>query len=216
MFLETMEARRLMSVTAVNATILTDRLQTRVDLLKFKVDAISCALVMHADGKALKADGVGTDETLAPLFATLKVDVKAMRTQLAADRLNQRLAVLKDQVAIVKDLLKIRADLGNPTAVTADRAQLLADRIQLQTDEIAGLNARLATRQAAHDKIFADVQAISDAVASDAGASEQLKTDVQKFVTDGTNCLNVLETDLQTLVADRTKLASDLTALQSS
>lgn len=113
------------------------------------------------------------------------------------------------------DLSKLLADKGNKTAVAADRTQLRADRIKLQQDMIAGLNVRLTTRENAYAGIFADAQAIATAVQNDPGTSPQLITDVQKWASDKTTKLNTMKADIQKLIADRQKLVTDLTALQS-
>lgn len=216
MFFEALESRTLLSISPVSLQVAADRLQVHADLVSFKADMLHDTATLLGDVKALKLDGVKADPTLGPLFATLKTDVKAMRSQLAADRLAQAKAVVKDQAAILKDMRQARMDRGNPTAVTADRAQLLADRIQLQTDEIAGLTARINTRQSAFDTISADLQAIATAASGDSGYSAKLTADINKFVTDRTNSLNTMTADLNKIKADRTQLQTDLAAMQNS
>jgi hypothetical protein len=215
MFFEPLESRALLSASAVNATILADRLQIQNDLIQFKSDCIEYTNTLIADCAALQADDLKQDATLAPLFKTLHTDVANMQTQLKADNLAECSAVLKDQSVIVNEEEQILTDKGNPTKLKADKAALLTDRIQLQTDEITGLNTRLATRQADYTKLFADLSAITTAIGSDSGASAKLKADVTKFTDDRTDALNTIEGDIQKLITDRTKLVTDLTALQN-
>jgi hypothetical protein len=146
----------------------------------------------------------------------LHTDVTQMWTQLRIDRLTEAGNVLQDESVIVRELAKLLTDRGNHQAVLADKAQLLTDRIQLQNDEIAGLTARLTTRENAYNKIFADLGAITTAVSADTNASANLLAAVEKFAADRTTCLNTMSADLQKLIADRTQLAADLTAMQST
>ncbi len=99
--------------------------------------------------------------------------------------------------------------------ISMTNIQLRDDHIKMQQDEIAGLNARLTTRQDEYTKIMADLNAIGTAAQSDPNASDQMKTDIQTFVTDGTNALNTMATDIQKLITDRTQLVNDLTAIQA-
>jgi hypothetical protein len=216
MFTETLESRTLMSASPINTQVAIDRLQVRADLLKFRSDACSDTAVIMTDVTALKADGLKNDTTLVPLFKQLHTDLVQMWTQLRLDRLTEAGNVLKDQSVIVTELIQLLKDKGNPTAITADKAVLLTDRIQLQNDEIAGLNSRLATRQNAYNKIFADLDQITTGVADDTSASPALTAVVQKFAVDRTNCLNTMSADLSKLIADRTQLVADLTAMQNS
>ena len=216
MFTETLESRTLMSASPINTQIAADRLQVRADLLRFKADALSDTAVIMTDVAALKVDGLKNDATLVPLFKQLHTDLVQMWTQLRIDRLTEAGNVLKDQSVIVTELVHLLKDRGNPTAVTADKAVLLTDRIQLQNDEITGLNTRLTTRQNAYNKIFADLDQITTGVADDNNASPALVAEAQKFAVDRTNCLNTMSADLTKLIADRTQLVTDLTAMQRS
>jgi hypothetical protein len=215
MLFETLESRTLMSVSPISTKVAIDRLEVRIDLLKFRIDTIFYTTKLLADSKRMQADGLKSDTTLTPLFATLHSDVQNMWAQLRVDRLTQASNVLADQSVIDKELVQIIADKGNSTALQADHAQLLTDRIQLQNDEIAGLNTRLATRQADYTTIFSDVSAIATAVAGDPNSSPALTTAVEHFTTDRTNTLNAMTTDISTVIAARTTLVADLTALQS-
>ncbi len=85
----------------------------------------------------------------------------------------------------------------------------------MQNDEVAGLTARVSTRETAYNKIFADLTAIGTAVQTDSTATDQMKADVQTFVTDATNGLNTMDSDLHRLINDRKQLVADLTAIQS-
>jgi hypothetical protein len=215
MFFESLESRTFLSASAVDSQVVADRLQIHADLLKFRADVAECQVTLYKDCQTLKKDDVAQDSTLAPLFTTLHTDVRHMRQQLAADLMTEGAAVLKDQRTILRELWQIFRDRKNSTALTADHAQLLADRIQLQDDELAGLNARLQTRENDFTTISNDLNAIVAAVQSDPDATAQVQADVQKFVTDRTNCLNTISADLQMLITDRTQLTTDLTALES-
>jgi hypothetical protein len=216
MFFESFESRTLMSAdpnSAVNATIVADRAQIHADLLKFRSDALSAGATISTDLATLQADGVFNDSTLVPLFQTLKKDVKVMRFMLKGDRLEEANNVLKDELKICTDRHEYKHDHGD--AHKNDKHQLRDDHIKMQQDEIAGLNARLTTRQDEYTKIMADLNAIGTAAQNDPNASDQMKGDIQTFVTDGTNALNTMATDIQKLITDRTQLVNDLTAIQS-
>jgi hypothetical protein len=215
---EVLETRMFLSATpsAVNPAVQADQAQIHADLLQFKSDILAASNTLHADIAAIKADDPKAATTLKPLMQKLNADLTSMRSMLQADRLDQSAKALADQQVIVADLKKVLADKGNKTAVAADRKQLRTDRIKLQQDMLAGLNARLTTRQSAYTTIFADCQAIVDAIQKDAGASQQLVTDVQKWTADKTASLTTMTTDISKLIADRTQLVADLTALQSA
>jgi len=125
MFIEPMESRTLMSVSAISAQVAADRAQVHADLLKFQSDLVANTGTIQADCAALQADDVKHDTTLAPLFKTLHADVKAMRSALAADRLAESSAVLKDESVIVTALQQYASDAGNSTARKADRKALI-------------------------------------------------------------------------------------------
>lgn len=215
MFMETLESRQLMSASVLSSQILADHLQIKADLLQFKSDIVAGELTMLNDCKALKADDVGQDTILAPLFKTLRTDVKAMQAQLLIERLGQKANVLADESKIATDQIQFIEDKGNKTARAADRATLLADHIQLQDDDIAGLDARIATRMSYETTLTNDLTAIFTAVQSDSGASAQVIADVTQFTTDRANLLTTLTADLNKLAADRTQLVTDLTAIQN-
>ena len=220
LFTEALESRVLMSgnslSASVNVTIELDRLQIRQDLLKFKSDSISCYTTLQADVLNLRGDHLKDAKTVTPLIAKFRADIKAMRTQLRVDRLTERQNVLADESVIVGELKQIVLDKGNATAEAADHATLMADRIKLQNDAIAGLDARLSTRQGALVTLTADMQNILTAAQSDPNASPKLVNDLTKLSVDRSACLNSMSADLQTLITDRTKLVVDLTALQSA
>jgi hypothetical protein len=204
-----------MSVSPVfNATVRLDRLQVRADLVKFRFDALSANITLMSDRIALRGDNLAAAMTIAPLITKLHSDLKQMRTQLLADRLAERSNALRDESVIVADLRQILLDRNNPTALATDRAKLKNDRITLQNDLIAGLDARIATRQSFHDTLFADGQAISAAAQTDPNASDKLKSDIAKWLSDGAAKLNTMEADLTKIAADRAQLVSDLTAMQ--
>ena len=218
-FVETLETRRLLSASLAssvfNSTVKLDRLQIQADLVKFRSDAVSADVTLLSDRIALRGDDVAAATTVVPLIAKLHADVKTMRIQLLSDRLAEASNALRDESVIVGDLRQILIDRGNATALAADHTKLTNDRITLQNDLIAGLNSRIATRQSFYNTLFADGQAIGAAVQTDPNASAKLKTDVAKWLADGGAKLNTMLTDLNKLVADRTKLVNDLTASQA-
>ena len=216
--MEALESRTLFSAapSPLSTAVLADRLQIRADLLQFKSDVVSCWATMLHDVNAVKADHPAAATTVLPLIKQFRIDLAHKRSTLLSDRLAERSNVLADESLIVRELRQILLDHGNPTAVAADRQVLLTDRIKLQNDEIAGLDQRIADRQAAYTTIFNDVQAIITAVNSDPNASAQLKADVTKWGNDRTTCMTTLTADLQRVAADRQQLVTDLTALQSA
>jgi hypothetical protein len=216
MFLESLESRSMMSASPISTQLQIDRLDVRAALLKFRYDVVTTSATLIADCSALQAADLKQDTTLAPLFTALHKDVKAMRHTLDLDKLTESAAVLNDESVIDTELVKYAQDSGNEAARTADRIQLRKDHIQLQTDEIAGLNARLTTRETEQTALTNDLNAITTALGSDTNASAVLKTAVSTFVTDRTSSLVLFETDLKAVVAARTQLAADLTASLSS
>jgi hypothetical protein len=214
MFVERLEKRALMSVSPVSAQVTIDRLQTRAGFLQFRSDLAAGSAKLLADVQALKADGLASNPTFAPLFVKLHNDVKSMAVQLKADRLAEGANVLHDESVIVLELVQFIKDRGNPTARAADHQQLLADRVQLQDDEIAGLTSRIDTREADFSTISTDIQNI--VTAADAlSPSAPLQAAITKFATDRTTVLNTITSDLQKLVTDRTNLADALAALET-
>ena len=210
--IEALESRTLLSASPVNATAKLDRLQIRVDLLKFRADAFAGSAAILSDRLSMKADNVAAATTVTPLLTQLKNDAKAMRTALKIDRLTEAAQVLTDQATIATDLKQILLDKGNATALAADQTKLHTDRLQLQNDLLAGLDARIATRQTYRDTLFNDTQTILAAANTDPNASDKLKADVQTFVTDVDGKLDKLAADLTKLSADRAKLVADLSA----
>jgi len=217
-FIQSFESRLLMSATTAvfSPAVKVDQLQIQADLAKFKADCLQNTATMVGDITAIKADDPGQLKTLTPLVKTFRTDLRTMNLDLAADRASQASAELADESIIYADLAKIIRDRGNATAEATDHSNLLAERIKLQNDAIAGLNTRIATRENAYTTILADGQAIVTAVDSDTNASAKLQAAVQKWFSDKTVCLDTMTTDLSKLVADRTQLVSDLTAMESS
>jgi hypothetical protein len=216
MFFESLESRALMSASPFTTQVETDRLDVRAALLKFRYDAVTSSATLVADCAALQASDLKQDATLAPLFTALHKEVKAMRHTLDIDVLNESSAVLKDESVVVAELAQYATDEGNETARTADREQLRKDRAQLQEDEIAGLNARLSTREAEQTTLTSDLDAITTTLGSDTGASTALKTAVTNFVTDRTASLALFQTDLSAIITARTQLVTDLNASVTS
>jgi hypothetical protein len=216
MLTETLESRLLMSAStnaALSAAVQTDRLQVQVDLLKFRADCLYSSSTMLSDILKIKADAGGKIPAVAPAVAKMHCDLNAMHQALFADRLTEAENVYADESVIAGARLKCLEDKGT-SAETADRAALLADRIKLQNDMIAGLNARLATRQADYTQIFADGQTVIAAVQSDTNAA--VVADVTKYVNDKATWMTTLSGDLQNLINDRTQLVADLTAEQTA
>jgi hypothetical protein len=220
LFTEALESRTLFSVSpateALSHAVTLDRAQIQQDLLKFRSDALANFTALQADVNTIKGEHPKNADTVFPLVSKFRTDIGAMWSQLEADRLAERQNVLSDESVIMGDLRKMGLDKGNAAAETADHGKLLTDRIKMQTDMIAGLNSRLTTRSTDYSTLFNDVQAIQAAVSSDPHASPELVSSVQKWSTDRTTCLNTMSGDLQTLVADRTKLVTDLTAMQTA
>jgi hypothetical protein len=215
--LEGLESRVLLSSTPVfNATVAADRLAVRADLLKFRSDVFACAATLLGDRTAILKNIAKGDTSLVTPFQTLRADLRAMHTALREDRLKEAADALADESTIKLDLRQILLDKGNPTAEAADHDKLHSDRIQLQNDLIAGLDARIATRQSYLTTISDDVDAIVTAANNDPNASDALKAAVATFAADRTNCLTTLNADLQTIDAARAQLVADLTAAQSS
>jgi hypothetical protein len=212
MFFEPLENRTLFSVVPHDPQVVADRLHVDAALLKFQADAISCTATLLIDAAAIKAHYTPSELALEPLVKTLGTDVQAMWNQLYADNLSESKAVIKDDSNIVAELEKIVKDHGNVAALKTDHATLLADRVQLEKDEIAGLDARIATRTADYTKIFADITNITTAAGKDKNLTSTQKAEINKFASDGTICLNKMLADLKTIAADRTKLMNDLIA----
>ena len=130
---EVLEARTFLSANpanlSLNAAVRSDQIQIRADLLKFKSDALSKFATLLKDVAAIRTDDLKSATTVTPLVAKFRADIKAMWTQLKADRLTERQNVLADESVIVGDLKKILLDRGNTTAEKADHAQLRTDRI---------------------------------------------------------------------------------------
>ena len=212
MMFENLESRVLMSaVSTVTAQVAEDRLQVKIDLAKFAQDAIEGGQTLIADCKALQADGVQSDPTLAPLLSQLHVDVKAMQTQLKADNLAESEAVSNDMSIICAQKEKILSDTTHAEKL-ADKAVLVQDQINLQNDMITGLNSRLTTREQDYTTISDDISNLATALQSDTSASPQLVTDMTKFLNDRTTLLGTMEADINTVITDRTALVSALEA----
>ena len=204
---EALESRRLLSASGstgvFDSAVTLDREHIQAELLKFKSDCVTATATMLADVAAIKTDDPGQASTVAPLVLHLRSDVRAMNLALAADRLAESKAALADESVIAGDLLQMVHDRGNKSAETTDRAKLKTDRIQLQNDLIAGLNSRIATREADYTTIGNDEQAITSAVESDPHASTKLQADVAKWASDKTTNMNTLLADLQKIASER-------------
>jgi hypothetical protein len=219
--IEGLESRVFLSATPAapmlfNPRVRADRLAVRAALLKFRSDIFACDAKLLRDTTALKRNIAKGDTSLDASLAQLHTDVQAMRTALRVDRLTEAANALADESAIKLDIRQIIKDRGNVTALPADRAKLMADRIKLQNDLIAGLDSRVATRQAAQTTLSNDVSAIVTAANADPNASAALKTAAQTFSTDKTTCNTTLAADLAGIAAARTQLVADLTAAQSA
>jgi hypothetical protein len=209
---ESLESRTFLSASPVSTQVAIDRLQVRADLLQFRSDAAGGTAKILTDLQKLKADGLRKDPTLAPLFIKFRSDVKSMHQQLFMDRLNESAAVLHDDSVIVKELIQIIKDKGNATALGADHQTLVADRVQLQSDEVAGLNARITTRQNDYNQLSTDLDNIVAAADADTSLTSSDLADVNTFSADRTTLLTTLMSDLQTIEQARTSLSSALAA----
>ena len=219
--MEEMESRVLLSVAVskpvlFNAAVKADRLEVRADLAQFRADCFSFDAKLLTDTTNIKKDDPAQATTVGPLLQTMKNDIHTMRTTLKEDRLTEGANALADESVIDQELVQLIKDKGNAQAVAADKAALLTDRIQLQTDLVAGLNSRIATRQAAYSTLIADGDAVVAAAETDPNASVKLTADLTKWTTDRSDGMTTLLTDLQSLVNARTQLVEDLTAMQGT
>jgi hypothetical protein len=213
--IESLESRRLLSASLgglFNPTVAADRLVVQADLLKFRSDALAADAALLSDRTALKGDDVKAATTVTPLIQKLHTDVKTMRLALLGDRLTEKSNVLLAESKVVLELRQIILDHGNASAIAADRVQLKTDRIAVQNAMIAGINTRIATRQAEHDQLFADGAAIEAAASTDPNASSQLKVDISTWIGNVDGKLTTMQADLTKLGADRTTLAAAMTA----
>ena len=218
--IEALEKRELLSVSPVpvlfNPTIKADRLAVKADLLHFRGDVFAFESKLLKDLIAVKKNLAVGDTSLVAPFAQLHADVKAMRSQLRVDRLTEAANALAAESVIKMDIVQIIKDRGNATAEAADHAKLLADRVALQNALIAGLDARIATRQSFEGTISDDCEAIVTAAQNDPNASAALQAAAAAFASDRTACLDTLTSDLQAIETARTTLVNDLTAAQST
>lgn len=217
--IEELESRVFLSTTPApvlfNNTVKADRLAVKAALLKFRSDIFACDSRLLRDTITIHRALAKGDTSLNAAFLTLHTDVQAMRTALRVDRLTEAANALADESVIKLDIRQIIRDRGNATAETADHTKLRGDRIQLQNDLIAGLDSRVATRQADEMTISAAAAAIVTAAQQDPNGTSALTTAAQTFATDRSTCLTTMSTDLQAIAAARTQLVADLTAAQS-
>lgn len=219
--IEGLESRVFLSTTPTapvlfNPAVRADRLEVKAALLKFRSDIFACDAKLVRDTTALRKNTAKGDTSLDASLAQLHTDVQAMRSALRVDRLTESANALADESAIKLDIRQIIKDRGNATAVAADRVKLQADRIQLQNDLIAGLDSRVATRQAAEMTLSNDTDAIVNAANADPGASAAMKTAALTFGTDKATCNTTFAADLAGIAAARAQLVADLTAAQST
>lgn len=215
--IETMESRTLMSAapTLFSLTVKVDRLMVRADLLKFQVDSLTGSAKLLVDTQNIKKNLATGDTSLVAAFDQYRADNKALHLALREDRLAEAANALADESVIKLDILQILKDKGNATAETADHTKLMNDRVKLQNDLIAGLDSRIATRQADETTIANDTQAIVTAANNDPQATSALQAAVNSFATDRTTKLATLTSDLQAVEAARTQLVTDLASEQS-
>ncbi len=216
-FVEGLESRQFLSVTPIfNATVAADRLVVRADLLHFESDIFANDAKLLIDTQNIKKNVAKGDTSLKAPFAQLHADARHMRLTLKEDRLTEAANALGDESVIKLDLVQILKDKGNVTAEAADHTKLLTDRVKLQNDLIAGLDARIATRQTDEATISADTQAIVTAADNDVQATDGLKAAAATFAADRVTCIETLTTDLQTIASAHTTLAAALAAEQST
>lgn len=218
--IEGLESRTLMSATPApmlfNPVVRADRAVIRADLARFRADIFANGQRLMNDTRAIKKNIAPGDTSLTAPLQTLHTDVQTMRVALLEDRLTEAANALRDESVIKLDILQIIRDRKNATAEVTDHQKLRADRVTLQNDLVAGLDSRIATRQANEATIAADAAAIVTAASTDAMATPALQAAVSKFATDRVAALNALTGDLQAIAAARAKLASDLTSAQST
>jgi hypothetical protein len=210
--IESLESRTLMSASPFSTAVAADRLQVKADFLKFRSDAAAASAKLLVDLSAMQGDHLAAATTVAPLVKQMRTDLKTAGHTLLLDRLNESAAALGDESAIVSVQRHILLDKKNPTAETADHAALMADRVKLQTDLIAGLNSRIATRQAGETTIFNDISAINEAATTDPHSTAKLQLDLGTLLADRSTKMQTVTADLVVLVQDRTQLSSDLAA----
>lgn len=216
-FIEGLESRQFLSVTPIfNASVVADRLVVRADLLHFESDIFANEAKLLVDIQNIKKNVAKGDTSLKAPFAQLHADVHTMQTALKEDRLTEAANALADESVIKLDEVQVLKNKGNAMAEAAAHTALRNERIKLQNDLIAGLDARIATRQADETTISNDTQAIATAAESDASATPALKAAAATFAADRLTCLNTLTADLQAIAAARTTLVAALTAAEST
>lgn len=215
--IESMESRTLMSAapTLYSLTVQKDRLVVQSKLLKFQIDELSGAAKLLVDTQNIKKALAKGDTSLVAAFTQYRMDNKALGLALREDRLVESANALADQSIIKLDILQILKDKGNATAETADHSKLANDRVTLQNDLIAGINSRIATRQAAQTTIANDTAAIVTAADNDPNTTVDLQNAVNAFSTDRNAKLATLTSDLAAVEAARTQLMTDLGNEQS-
>jgi hypothetical protein len=216
-FIEAVESRVFLSAApiVISTAVKADQLTVRGQLLKFESDALLSEVKLINDTTAIKKSLTKGDTSLVTPFKNLRADSKSLGMALRADRLAQAANALADESTIKLDLLQILKDKNSGASLTADKAKLLSDRVKLQNDLVAGLDSRIATRQADEMTITNDTQAIVTAEEADPLATAALNTAVTTFQTDRNGRLATLTSDLQTVEAARTQLSNDLAAQES-
>jgi hypothetical protein len=208
-------SHQLSATPVFNFAVTADRLVARADLLHFESDILANDAKLLIDIQNIKKNVAKGDTSLKAPFAQLHADVGKMSTTLKEDRLTEAANALADESAIDLAYVQILKNKGNAAAEAADHTALRNDRIKLQNDLIAGLDSRIATREADEATISADTQAIVTAADNDPGATIGLKAAAATFAGDRVACINTLTADLQTISAARATLVAALTAEQS-
>jgi len=219
--IQPLETRTLMSATPslFTTAVLTDRAKLNADLRHFRQDLAAMHATFVRDLAKVKvhklSDQIKT--TVLPLIKQLKTDLAQLHAHLGGDHLKDATAVRADTVTVLKDIIQIKVDTKkNPGAVAADQTKLQTDRLTLQNDIIAAADARIADRQAALDKIFADDQAIVTALGNVTDYNPNDIPAASKLFADHAAGITKLQDDLTALAADRTQLLADLTAMQNT
>lgn len=213
---ESLESRQLFSAAPIfDAAVAADRLMVKADLLMFQSHIDSNDAKLLIDAVKVKRNLVKGDTSLVAPFAQLHKDAQAMQTALKEDRLAEAANALADESTIKLARLQILKDKGT-SAETADHAALMADRVKLQNDLIAGLDSRIATRQADEGTIAVDTLAIVNAADNDSQATTGLKLAAATFAANRVACINTLTTDLGHIASARTALIAALNAEQSA
>jgi hypothetical protein len=206
MNLESLETRRLMSVT-----IASDRAAVVAALGAQASEAASVQVTLLADQTAMAGFHARKNATSHPLFETLHADDAKWAKTLAIDVHTELSRFDTAEATVNADAATVIADKSTGAEAAAKTA-LTNAKIAAQTALANGLTQRLADRASAAAALSADENAIITALPS-SGLSANAQAAVTKFCRDkGTGFADVT-TDIQTVLTDRQTL---IAALQAS